>query len=140
MKKLFLLAVCFLSACATIDSKWVENAEGHTFEIWTGKTGDYRFVNVINPAKQWTGAYKGGKEKIPDRKKLMLSVAEKQASKLCNGKSFIQAEDSPYYEMMDKDDATFGGGLIGYAIASAASSDENIPVRALINFKCVDDK
>ena len=87
--------------------------------------------------RTWNGDYQGGAEKIPARKKLLNSIADKEAKRVC-GHDFKQLTET-YFEMTDKHENTYGGGLLGLAIAQMAASDENIPVSIYYTFSCKAD-
>lgn len=89
----------------------------------------------MNTNREWVGSYKGGEEMVQARKNFLLVIASQESQQLCKGKSAV-ADGEPSYEMMDRSPMVFGGGLLGYAIAAAASDYANLPTAIRYNFKC----
>lgn len=140
-RKIFLiLTITSLSGCAKIDSTWYKNYDGNQLEIKSGHVGDTgKFVNVTNTNRIWTGSYKGGEEMVPKRKELFFTVGKDEAKKVCADKEYVQSGE-PEYVMLDRSPEMFGGGLIGYALASGFSEYENLPTAMGLRYKCDDKK
>lgn len=143
-KKLSVIMLMALTGCntSTMTYTWYENIESNDFRIYSGFVGPEKdnahYLNVYNTMKTWNGAYQGGKEKIEARKALLTRVADKEAQRVCP-KGFT-LKDDPNFVMTDKTENTYGGGLLGLAIAHMAANDENIPVSLHYSFACNLDK
>ncbi len=137
LNKCWMLAAVFsLSGCVSIDSTWYKKYDNNQLEIKSGHVGESgKFVTVTNTNRTWEGAYKGGEELVPKRKELLLSVGKDEAEKVCAGKGYSPSGE-PDYLMLDRSPDVFGGGLIGYALASGLSEYENLPTAMHLNYKC----
>ena len=129
MKPLFsflLVAALFTtSACVSNQASSMDNAEGNTFNIMSGDVRGEHFVTVQRQGPTWLGELQGDKEKLEARKSLLMKLAKKQADQLCNGNSIFT--EYTEFTMIDNNPAWYGGGLLGYAIASADSEYKNLP-------------
>lgn len=128
-----------LTSCVSVDSSWLRHEEGNQLEVTSGRKGSSRFVSVQNKTKTWNSTYQGGKEKIPSRKEFLIKIAEKEACRVCGSIDNVKRDLDPSFNMTDKSDSAFGGGLLGLALAHAFSSNENIPVSVHYDFQCVDE-
>lgn len=142
--KLGLCSLILLTGCnnSKMQSSWLEAHEGNEFRIYSGTVGDdkdnIKYVNVYNTMRTWNGNYQGGEEKIADRKNLLFKIADKEAARICI--KGYKRSDEPYFQMTDKHENTFGGGLLGLAIAHMAASDQNIPIGLSCQYTCITDK
>ena len=136
MKKYLIVpALALLTGCSTTDSTWLKSVDGNQFEISSGTVRNSRFVTVENKMRTWNGAYQGGEEKIAERKDLLLQLTGEEAARIC-GQENYEIDSDPFYSMTDKSPGTFGGGLIGFAIAHIAAKNENIPTSIHCNYLC----
>jgi hypothetical protein len=134
MKKIKFIPVFLLvlSAC-TPQVKWVENVEQNNLSVSAGKSLVGRYILVENTSRTWNGSFKGGKEKWNYRKQLMFDVGKKELPNLCQGDYTLE---EPSYVMEERDASAYGGGALGYIISAAIASDENIPTKMHLSYKC----
>lgn len=141
MKRILIVgSAALLSGCGpTLNSSWIETVEGNDIEVKSGTQNSSRVIFVENKLRSWNGRYQGGESMVPERKKLFTQLAKAEAERVCKPHGFVMI-DSPSYTMTERNADTFGGGLIGYAIANAMAEYENLPVAGEYNFKCTNEK
>lgn len=135
-----LITILSVNGCVSTDSTWYKNYDGNQLEIKSGHVGDEktdakRFVIVTNTNRTWVGSYKGGEEMVPKRKELLFAVGKDEIQKVCSDKVYTLSGE-PDYVMLDRSPNVFGGGLIGYALASGLSEYENLPTAMNLGYKC----
>lgn len=136
MKKILITSsMLMLTGCTNISSQWMETIEGNDIDVISGTSGDSRFITVENKLRTWNGSYQGGEEMVPARKALFTKLANEEAKRVCCPQGFVM-DGSPSYTMTERNADHYGGGLLGYVIASAAASYENLPVSGHYNFRC----
>jgi hypothetical protein len=142
LRKLTLLLLTLsLAACSHADNsqRWVRNYEGNQLEMVPGHRGDEadnkRYINVTNTNRTWVGSLAGGEEKLETRKQFLRNLAATEAQRLCAPNGFAERGE-PDYVMTEKSEMAYGGGLIGYAIASAMADYANLPIQMVYYYAC----
>jgi hypothetical protein len=133
-----IISALAISGCVSTDHIWVENVDGNQLKIMEKHTASHRVIHIENTNRVWTGSLAGGEEHVERRKTFLNDLGKKESAKICapNEPSYMDTN----FLMIEDDAMAYGGGLIGYAIASAAADYKNLPTAAFYLYTCPQDK
>jgi hypothetical protein len=134
------LGLLSLTGCISTQHVWVDNIDGNQLRIEQQRIENYhRVIFIQNTNRSWVGSLAGGEEKVAARKQYLESRGELEAKKVCKPDTPIKEAETNFI-MVENDAMAYGGGLIGYAIASGMADYKNLPTAMYYYYRCPKDQ